>query len=210
MKKPLANPVDLGLRIQQARQLSGLSRAAFAKASGLSFYTLRSWERPPRGRFGLTKAGIAKLVVGLRACGVVCEQAWLVHGEGDGPRLLGDEIFDDGGDEVMIDCRSFLSNHGDAVVLCVPDDSALPNFSAGQFVGGYKRYGADIDSLLGAICIVGIDAQSGDSVRRLLSHNDDGYTVAALNPVAELADAVQVSQLRYAAEVVWHRWRARC
>lgn len=207
MKKPLENPARLAHRIRQARQLTGLSRAAFAEAANLNIYTLRSWEQPPRSRFGLSKSGVGKLLRGLRQCGVICDELWLLTGEGEGPRPVEVGVLEQEPlDAMMVDCAAFLANHSGAVVLQVDDDLSAPYYLRGHCVGGCMCLGGDVDALLGQVCIVGLNTGE-KQIRRLAGRRGDRYMLSILNPLS--GESGGLVELKYAAEIIWHRWPVR-
>lgn len=211
------NPVSVGNRVKSARMLTGHSRQAFAAVSNISMATLRAWEEPTTGRFGLTKKGAKRFIHALNEFGIYCTEDWLLCGHGHGPNIIqtsSEKKFDENevtwGEEeaILKDINAFKKNNPDPIVAIVTDGSMLPLFSYGDYVGGCKVYEEDIKKLIGMNCIVKM--QDKALMRRLSSFSENGYTLTSLNQESTVVDPVITGAvLKFAAEIVWHRWRKK-
>lgn len=179
--------------------------------------TLRAWEEPTSGRSGLTVKGAIRFVHALSKMGIYCTEAWLLDGTVPGPNIIqtsGDSAITDidvswGEEEsILKDIDSFKRNNPDPIVAIVTDGSMLPKFSYGDYVGGSKVYGKDIELLIGTNCIV--EMENKTLIRRLSSISEGGYTLTASNQEPYVIDSVITgANLKSAAEIVWHRWRKK-
>lgn len=218
IKNTKNSPSSAGNRVKSARMLSGHSRKAFADISGISMATLRAWEDPGDGRKGLTKKGADRLVKALNKAGISCSKKWLLHGEGIGPKPIGqyseiftdEDVFKGWGEEEAIfkDIESFRANNIDGLIAIVNDDAMLPLYSPGDYVGGIKKTGNDIKNLIGINCIV--EYEDSIIIRRITTEKNGLYTLSVLNQDSTLENLVLVDvDISIAAEVTWHRWASR-
>jgi hypothetical protein len=143
---------------------------------------------------------------------VFCSVDWLLRGEGIGPRLLATPIAGQPEDNslwseeesILRDLQAFKDNNIDPVLLMVVDTAMAPLFKKGEYVGGSKKVGFEIQSMIHCDCIV--ETSSGLLLRRLGQHlGGDVYLLIALNQDAQYVSA-PVAVLS-AAEVVWRRSR---
>lgn len=211
------NPTSVGNRVKSARMLSGHSRRSFSAESSISMATLRAWEEPTAGRYGLTKKGAERFVSALNEMGVYCTTDWLLHGVGPGPNIIRtahemaldiEEVSWGEEEAILKDIEAFKRNNHDPIVAIVTDGSMLPKFSYGDYVGGCKVYGEEIKKLIGVTCIIGIDEKT--VIRRLTSASGSRYTLTALNQESTTVDTVITDIiLKFAAEITWHRWRKK-
>lgn len=74
-----------GKRLKYLREITRLSRRAFALKHGISPGTLQNWEE---GRYecGLTEKTVAKLIHIFQFENIVCSTNWLLYGEGSSPK----------------------------------------------------------------------------------------------------------------------------
>ncbi len=207
-------------RVKSARMMSGLTRKDFSRKSRISIATLRSWEEPFQGRSGITSNGATIFIRALGMHDVLCTEAWLLRGEGPGPRLINlpprapavfreDRAQWSEEESILKDIESFKLNNTDSIVMLVGDDTMSPYFNCGDYVGGHRMKGADIAQLLGRTCIV--ETNRGLFLRKLAVHlGRNRYTLAAENTnVIDSGGTLCDLMLHSAAEVIWHRWR-RC
>lgn len=206
-----------GDRIKSARMLAGYTRKAFADKFSIPIPTIRAWEEPPNGRNGVTSSGVKRLIKVFHESGIYCTQDWILNGAGPGPTLV-DRYNDNtpekaitwGEEEAILrDIESFKQNNRSAMVAVVTDRAMMPYYSYGDYVGGEKKTGQDIRSLVGLICIVEV---LGKLLIRRISMVDanNRYTLTILNMDVLEADPVMSQvELNSAAQIVWHRGRAR-
>jgi len=206
-----------GDRIKSARMLAGYTRKAFADKFSIPVPTIRAWEEPPVGRNGVTPSGVKRLIKVFQESGIYCTEDWILHGKGPGPTLV--DRYSDAAPEAAItwgeeesilrDIESFKQNNRSAMVAVVTDRSMIPYYSYGDYVGGEKKTGRDIRSLVGLNCIVEVRGKL--LIRRISmvdSHNR--YTLTALNVEGSGFEPVMLNvEITAAAQIVWHRGRAR-
>ncbi len=206
-----------GDRIKSARMLAGYTRKAFADKFSIPIPTIRAWEEPPVGRNGVTPSGVKRLIKVFHESGIYCSSDWILHGKGPGPTLL-DRYSDNepekqitwGEEEsILRDIESFKQNNREAMVAVITDRSMQPYYSYGDYVGGAKKTGQDIRSLVGLNCIVEVRGKL--MVRRISMLDAHGrYTLTAINMEQPGVDPVMTHvELSSAAQIVWHRGRAR-
>lgn len=220
MKKSISPSCVIGNRIKSVRMLAGYSRKAFAEKSGISGATLRAWEEPVQKRNGITQKGAIRLVQGLQESGISCTLEWLLEGKGPGPSLLNSnpinvstdaklEISWNEEESIFKDIESFKINNPNPIVAIITDGSMLPFYSYSDYVGGSKKTGNEIASLVGLNCI--IELEDLTIVRRITSSNSQGkYTVRALNIDPSVTQPViENVEILSAAHIIWHRSRQR-
>lgn len=208
------NPTSVGNRIKSARMLSGHSRISFSTISKISAATLRAWEEPNAGRYGLTEKGATRLINALRRCNINCTKKWLLHGIGGGPNLIGSnaKILDlqyenvNWGEEesILKDIAAFKSNNANTIVTMITDNVMLPFFSYGDYVGGCALSKKNIKKLIGFHCI--IDIGNDLIVRTISACSKNRCKVTSPNPA--FADSIiNAAEIKVAAEIIWHRRR---
>jgi hypothetical protein len=206
-----------GDRIKSARMLAGYTRKAFADKFSIPIPTIRAWEEPPVGRNGVTVSGAKRLIKVFHESGIYCTEDWILHGRGPGPTIV-DRYCDSGpekqitwGEEesILRDIESFKQNNRSAMVAVVTDRAMLPYYNYGDYVGGEKKTGRDIRSLVGLNCIVEV---GGKILIRRISMIDqhNRYTLTALNmELPGIAPVMLNVEIAAASQIVWHRGRAR-
>lgn len=215
----LDEAIEIGNRIKSTRMLSGYTRKSFALETGISSATLRFWEEPKHGRYGLTKKGAERLITAFNKCGVLCDKEWLLSGKGHGPKLINtnfSKLFEDddqqeswGEEEAIIkDIESFKENNPNSIILMITDTSMLPIYSEGDYVGGSKKYSCDIKNLIGLNCIVETDKYI--LARKIVAgRSSDVFSLIALNKKGGSEQVTLNVELKSAAEIVFHRWKGR-
>jgi hypothetical protein len=213
------DPIAIGNRIKSTRMLSGKTRKSFALESGISLPTLRFWEEPPEsGRSGLTDKGADRLIEAFHECGIQCTKDWLLYGKGFGPKLIKTDLSDffeqidfylDEEHALLKDIENFKETNLESIVAIIPDDSMLPLFASGDYVGGIKKYHDDINKLIGLNCI--IEFKDKILVRKLIAgESTNTFSLIILNHDSPTLDPVILNvRPNYAAEIIFHRWRSR-
>ncbi len=216
-KKNLLDYNATGNRVKSARMLTGCTRKAFSEKTGISAATLRVWEEPLAGRSGITKKGAERFTLILQSCGIYCTVEWLLLGKGPGPTLLNvdkETIFKNiepitwGEEEAIFkDIEAFKANNPNPIVAIVTDGSMIPFYSYGDYVGGVKRTGQEINALIGCNCI--IELPKITIVRKISLINNLGrYTLSALNIDSSIINPVITdTEIISAAKIIWHRSR---
>ncbi len=206
-----------GDRIKSARMLAGYTRKAFADKFSIPVPTIRAWEEPPAGRNGVTNSGVKRLTKVFNESGIYCTKEWILNGTGPGPTIV-DRYNDQSpekaitwGEEeaILRDIESFKQNNRSPMVAVITDRAMIPYYSYGDYVGGEKKTGKEIRSLVGLNCIV--EVRNKLLIRRISMvdvHNR--YTLTALNMEVSGTDPVITQvEIAAAAQIVWHRGRAR-
>lgn len=205
-------------RVKGLRKLTGLSRRKFAKEAGFAYSTLQHWEDPEDG---LPESTAREFLKVLPHFGIQCSYEWLMHGTGSAPEMLNHlqsfvrqfpEIYGKEGQtpvdtlQVGKELLVFMDQSGNSIRLVVPDDAMEPRFIAGELVAGIRKYGQEIQSLIGQDCIVLI--QGGDIyLRTILKGSVEGsYHLAPTNPRTYATKPFLYDvELVSAAPIVWAR-----
>lgn len=214
------DPSIIGNRIKSVRMLAGYNRKAFSEKTGISAVTLRVWEEPPSDRHGVTENGIFRLIKALEICGINCTPEWIIEGTGLGPSLIGintKEILDssqseitwDEEESIFKDIESFKSNNPNSIVTMIIDGSMLPFYSYGDYVGGSKKFGSDIITLVGLNCI--IELKDSIIIRKVSALSDNNkYTLTAVNIDQSVKiPIINEAEIISAAKIVWHRCKEK-
>ncbi len=206
-----------GDRIKSARMLAGYTRKAFADKFLIPVPTIRAWEEPPAGRNGVTSSGTKRLIKVFQESGIYCTEDWILNGKGPGPTIV--DRYNDTAPEALItwgeeesilrDIESFKQNNHSAMVAVVTDRAMTPYYNYGDYVGGEKKTGRDICSLVGLNCIV--EVRNKTWIRRIsMLDAENRYTLIALNMEVQGIEPVMFNvEITAAAQIVWHRGRAR-
>jgi transcriptional regulator with XRE-family HTH domain len=207
-------------RLKSARALADLSRKQIEKLYNISENTLRLWENPCQTSNGLSEKGAARAIEMLRKAGVSCSIEWLLYGSGNGPKTY-NQIQNDvvapikniihipevkWDDEIIFEeIETFRHLNPDPIAIIIPDDGMEPLFQEGNYVGGNKRYGSEIEKLVGSICIIEtIDCMQ--LCRRLDKDKSGKYILSCLNPLAHVEQPVLYGvKLHSASQVIWIR-----
>ena len=153
----LYSPVNRGKRLKRIRNMANLSREKLCDTKGLNATTYKGWEI---GRFsGLSKIGAANVIKRVTKEGVVCSLDWLLSGQGQSPFVIPLENDQqtkqqDKPSLVLREIIVFQNNFDNATYSEIVDDGVCPQYNIGDQVAGIKKYGDDITSVLGEICIV--------------------------------------------------------
>lgn len=209
-----------GERLKRARILSGIStRREFEKKHSISANTLQGWEQ---GKNPLSQKGAKRVVEAFKEEGLICSVDWLMHGTGMPPRpyeMLSTGISEKGKTDTSIatlnlreeeaiyqETQLFKDQNPNSIVISVVDDSLEPYYSIGDYIGGIKVYGEEVNLFLGSPCI--IELQEQDIVSRFIhaGANPNTYTLSCTNPKTT-ASIPNYNNVRIvsAAPIVWHR-----
>ena len=211
------NPSLRGDRIKSARMLAGYTRKGFADRFKIPVATVRAWEEPPVNRNGVTTTGVKRLIKVFHESGIYCTPDWLLHGRGPGPTMVdryreteADDKISWGEEEsILRDIESFKQNNPAPMVTVVTDNSMLPFYGYGDYVGGGKKIGPEIRSLVGLNCVV--ETRGRVLIRRISLINEfNRYTLTALSmDQAGEEPVILDAEITAAAQIVWHRSRER-
>lgn len=213
---PKASPKARGKRLQRLRKMVNLTRADIEyKYPELKAETFKAWEL---GRFnGISMKGAKKAIPMLEREGVKCSLDWLMYEIGVGPQLFqfdpnaadvvqepSAEAYHD--DTITQELSFFRQLHQESIDFVVEDDAMLPCFKPGDYVAGIKCYSDQIETVVGADCIM--QTRDGKLLFRYLhSSNSDGtFNLRCKNPETTVQDyALNHVVLISAAPVIWLR-----
>ncbi len=216
IEKTLITP---GERLRRARVLAGLTtRREFEKKHHISANTLQGWEQ---GKNPLSEKGARRVIEAFNHEGLICTPEWLLHGVGMPPRpyeMLRVGITEKTADFdleklnleeeefIYAETQSFKKHYPGAIVLSINDDSMLPYFKKGDYVGGVQISTKNIDNYLNYLCILELD--NNLILPRLLQKGSKQnlYTASCMNPTSHSAplNLIDVNVVS-AAPIIWHR-----
>lgn len=195
-----------GERIKLARNMLGLSRQKLEDRYLLSVNTLQAWES---GKNALTDKGAKKLNELFTKLGLLCSEDWLLTGNGHPPvlmqnaSLLPNEMSEDFC--ILREIEAFKAINPDPLVVIISDNGMEPLYSIGDFVGGNKKSGPEIDNLIGENCIV-VTLQGDNLVRKLIKGSKEQlYNLVCINIATDQQPIIPDIKIRFAARVVLHR-----
>lgn len=209
-------------RLRRLRNLANLTRKDLCEGAGININTYIGYEVGKYG--GITKKGANKVVGYLEKKGVYSTIEWLMTGCGLPPTVTTDfqsniNITEninlslrlpncDQKEESKIseEISLFYKHYANATGLLVNDDGMSPKYDEGDYVAGIRKFGSDIDDLVGLDCIV--QTLEENFFVRTLSQGRVGscYTLLCINPKTNVDQPVIYDvSLISAASIIWHR-----
>lgn len=203
-----------GIRLQTARDVAGLTRAAFGAKYGISASTLQSWEAAKAG--GLTEKGAIFMVDKLQDAGVACNLIWLLYGIGEAAQPIGDvsqlpqNLITHEQRSIIQELQVFRTLNPNSIDMLVVDDGLSPHFKPNDYIAGRYLVGDDIQQLIGANCIVRT-SQNQQLLRRIKAGKQPNrYNLVCTNPDTTVFEtALYDVEIIQAAKVIWHRRELR-
>lgn len=209
------NLKKIGERIKSARMQLGYSRKKFAEKYHFSSATLQAWED---GKYTAPLKGIVKYINALDDAGLASSVDWFIHGVGVSPRPKEKSIgpstehhalepYSSLRKQSINDDSSFFEqSNPNSILVSITDDTMLPFFSPGDFVGGYFISKDIVGQYIGSYCIV-IIATGVILVRKLkLGTKADHFTLVSTNLDSEVDTAFLTNcELQKIAPITWHR-----
>jgi hypothetical protein len=204
-------------RLKVARSLAGYgNRRDFCSHFDIPYDTLDAWER---GKNPLTLKGAKRVIDILKSVGIYCSVDWLMKGEGLSPRPLKEIIPDievDLSDSLNLfeknitlatEISTFTTLNKDSIITIIRDESMLPFYEKGDYVGGVRLRGDDITNAINKKCIVEFLDERITVGQLQKSNNSLSYKVCPLNKSAAKKPKTETSSLEIvsAAPVLWHR-----
>lgn len=198
-----------GQRLQRLRHLANLKRAEVAaKYDSIKFNTLRNWEL---GEYkGIPRKSAEKMLLIYEQEGIICTLDWLMTGRGIGPRIIDKTNLKNPDNnqtpkkkqqqekQIIQELLNFRNTTPNSTDYFVNNDNMSPCFLPGDYLGGIKYYGEDINQLIGQNCIV--QTQNNQT---LLCHLENSPTK---NYYALTTNQMQkTTQLITAAQITWLR-----
>jgi len=203
-------------RLKAARSLAGYgNRKDFCSQFDIPYDTLDAWER---GKNPLTLKGAKRIVDALKSVGICCSEDWLMHGKGFFPRPLKEvipHISIDSSNTLNLfeqylnlaaEISTFITLNEDSIITIIKDETMLPFYEKGNYVGGLKLQRKDLRKAINKRCIIEfLDGQI--TVGQLLKLNASSYKVRALNKNVDIEHVIEKPSLEIAsvAPVLWHR-----
>ncbi len=218
-KKGLTVRQGWGKRIQELRQLTGLSRKEFAEKHcdiGITYSTYEKWESEYFDKISLRARKLLRYAFDEED--VVYNDRWLVEGEGVGPIKLSHvrertadwdgkpSISSDEDRLVLQDLQEYKRYHGETIHLVVPDETMSPRFVKGEYVAGDLQPINDIEDFIGKDCIVRTTA--GEILIRKFSKRIEygKYLFSCVNLSNENEGIIlNKDEIISLAPVSWHR-----
>jgi len=219
---PFASPQAKGERVKRIRHLANLSREELCTGCEINLATLISWEV---GRFGgLSQKGAMRLIARVAKEGVFCTPDWLLFEVGAGPQVVADykkvsqvdikeqeqfppKNFDES-TVIVEELMMFRKLNKHAIDYIVDDDTMLPFYCVGDYVGGTKRLGDKVRALVGLDCI--LQTKDGRIVMRRLQAGPSAntYNLVGVNLLSSSKNAIIYDvEIHAAAPIIWHRRR---
>ncbi|MCA0403915.1 MAG: hypothetical protein LCH30_08980 [Proteobacteria bacterium] len=199
----LSSPETRGKRIRFIREhLLSFTREDFCQNTNITVQSLKGWELAWGG--GLSQQGAIKIVERAKTLNIHCTSAWLLHGIGrDAAKISKDmEPLED---EPHIAQELLLFREiANSVDTIIKDDSMIPLFYPGNYVGGILVN--NIENAIGKECI--IIADNDEILVRTLKHgNESGrYNLVCFNEQPTLSKKeIKNIVIKFAAPIVWIR-----
>lgn len=204
-------------RLKVARSIAGYSnRKDFCSHFDISYDTLDAWER---GKNPLTPKGAKRFIDILKSVGIYCSEEWLIKGEGLSPRPLKEIVPDVEIDlsnsltlfeqniSLATEISTFTTLNKDSIITIIRDESMLPFYEKGDYVGGIRLRGDNIVHAINKRCIAEFSDEQLTVGQLQQSNDSDFYIVDVLNrnthknPERESVSSEIVS----VAPILWHR-----
>lgn len=134
--------VNIGSRIQEARNLAFNSRQEFSRISGIPYISLFTWET---GQKKIRERSIDTFLEGLKKSNVLCSKEWILTGKGIAPFKTENKEFSHAISNlsqfedalgIKLDLYSLFNRHAEAVSLPMTDDRFNPYFFKGDVLFG--------------------------------------------------------------------------
>lgn len=196
-------------RVKTLRLMTGFNRAEFSKHFEISQNTIQAWEQ---GKTKLTEKGAKRLITAAKAVGVMCSIEWLLDGAGPAPFYFEEKSTSEHNENStfnldlsgeILDVESFRLNNPGSIVYCANDNSMLPFYAAGDYVGG-RQYQGNYPALNGINCIVSCK-EMGTFIRKLI-YNKNSFFLIATNLNSESNNLlIDNMKIDFLAPVIWHR-----
>jgi len=195
-------------RVKTIRLMTGLTRLEFAEL-GISQNTIQAWEQ---GKTKLTEKGAKRLIEAALKTGVICSMDWLLQGKGSAPFFSKKnsqfnstqyEVINKNLSSEILDIESFKNNNPNSIVFNVTDDSMLPFYRLGDYVGG-KRYKGNYIDLHGVNCIISC-FDFGIFIRKLICSKGSFFFVATNLESTANNLVLEKEKIDFLAPIIWHR-----
>jgi transcriptional regulator with XRE-family HTH domain len=211
LKKKLA--LDRGKRVKLARTLTNLTRKELFEKYNINPNTIRSWEE---GANLLTEPKAINLVKIFNQEGIAINLEWLLYGQDlgfcskpsldDKNQTLKDIVNIRGDLKIIDEINYFKHNNLNAISAMIPDESLFPVFCPGDFVGGIKVMGKNLNELVGTFCII-VTQDEQTIIKKIFAHKEQNFfLVGGVNPFTKTNDLHHFTCLITAAAKITRHW----
>lgn len=194
-----ASALEKGERLKSLRIKLGYSVHEFSRLTKIPGPTLYSWEK---GRSSLSLKGAKKILKTVEPTNEKRLLFWLINGEDEILGGLNKNILE----EVLIlqDVNYFLKSRDHAAVMIILDHSMDPFLSPGDYVGGIKKAGNDMEKYSGRMCI--IETRDHTLYTRYFEKTSE-KGLFSLRPHGSEFPTLQYKDINFIAPLTWIRKR---
>ncbi len=203
-------------RIKALRGYLSMTRKEFCSKHGIPEPTLRAWEL---SLYSISPNHLQKLIKAFEKENILCTTDWLLHGEGTPPLFaaetinrelvkVNNDVSNKGSlvSPVLVETAVFQTYNPESFVMQISDNSMLPQFEKGDYVGGIKRNFPLKTDDFGKVYIVLL--ADGSSVVRIVyqGSTDRAFTLGCLNLLNQQTNPIMSEVIpKELYQVVWHR-----
>lgn len=204
---------SLADRIRYIRSLLGVTLNEFEKKFGIKKTTTSKWEQgisPVSHRFA------AQLVDILASQNILCTIEWIIYGNGSLPKHIANENntskllapVGTGFEGITRDLDYYVKNYKNFITLTITDESMLPLFAPGCYVGGCEIDLKDIGHYLDKPCI--IITEDGKQRLRRIGFQKGIYFIYGINFSASGYAFIEYDvRFKKVAPIIWMRYNLK-
>lgn len=192
---------DLSKRLRMLRILTGFNRKEFCQRHSINENTLTSLEL---GRLKASENKIDELIKAYVMEGISFAEEWVLTGKGEIPKKVSESentVYFQETSGIIGEADIFKRRNADSIVQIIQDDSMLPFYEKGDYVGGIIA--TEIESLLSQKCLVEVKKEV--FIPRILRKVDNFFLLCASNEKAKSEQFSIKKEISRAAKIVWHR-----
>jgi len=192
---------DLSKRLRMLRILTGFNRKEFCQRHGINENTLTSLEL---GRLKASENKIKELINAYLMEGINFAEEWVLTGKGEIPKKVfsrKDSISFQETSGIIGEADIFKGRNKDSIIQIIQDDSMLPFYEKGDYVGGILF--VETHSLLNQKCL--IEVKKDIFIPRILHKVDNFYLLCSSNEKAKGEPFIIKKEIGRIAKIVWHR-----
>ena len=152
--------IEQGKRLRALREIAGLTQKELSELSKVAESTIRQWET---GRSnGISIKGAYKVVKACNSCNIICDADWLLDGKGNAPKytsgyqpkstVKAQTIYIE--KQIEEEIKFFCEQSYKPIFFRIEDNSMLPYYQLGTYVGGTLCSEKEIKNLNNRNCIV--------------------------------------------------------
>ncbi len=202
-----SSPELRAARLRSLRAMTGKPREYFQRHYGIARGTLQNWESNRHG--GLTKKGADLIIKALRAEQIAVDSSWLLHGVGDGPHFIRNDVPHADHPELEMFTKEliyFRQGNEHSIDHIIKDASMAPIYQAGDYVCGCRRYMEDIKLFCDKI-VIAQTIEYGTVVRILKAGEEPSlFHLFSINVQESFThQMLQNVEVISVAPITWHR-----